>query len=89
MRKKWYFVVPAAIVGIALFIFIGGELVLHLWNWLAAGAVRLADDHVLAGDWDSGAVPDSFRANRRARVPRRGLSRTYVGALGTHDAGGA
>jgi hypothetical protein len=34
MRRKMIFIVPAAIVGIALFIFIGGELVMHLWNWL-------------------------------------------------------
>src|SRR5271157_4024276 len=32
--KRMIFIVPAATVGIALFIFIGGELVLHLWNWL-------------------------------------------------------
>ena len=37
MRKRWYFVVPAAIVGIALFMFIGGELVMRLWNWLLPG----------------------------------------------------
>lgn len=34
MRRKWFFMVPAAIVGIILFCFIGGELVMHLWNWL-------------------------------------------------------
>ena len=34
MRRKWIFIVPAAIVGILLFITIGGEVVLHLWNWL-------------------------------------------------------
>ena len=36
MRRKWklIFIAPAAIVGIALFIFIGGELVMRLWNWL-------------------------------------------------------
>jgi len=34
MRKRWYWIVPLAIVGIPLFIFIGGELVMHLWNWL-------------------------------------------------------
>jgi MFS family permease len=34
MRKKWFFIVPAAIVGMVLFAFIGGELVMHLWNWL-------------------------------------------------------
>ncbi|MFZ0418324.1 MAG: hypothetical protein WAM04_09465 [Candidatus Sulfotelmatobacter sp.] len=34
MRRKWIFIVPAAIIGILLFIAIGGEIVLHLWNWL-------------------------------------------------------
>jgi hypothetical protein len=34
MRKKWFFIVPAALVGILLFIFVGGESVLLLWNWL-------------------------------------------------------
>jgi hypothetical protein len=36
--KKWYFIVPAAIVGIpaliALFVFLGGGIVMLLWNWL-------------------------------------------------------
>ncbi len=32
--KRMIFIVPAAIVGMLLFIFIGGEIVLHLWNWL-------------------------------------------------------
>jgi hypothetical protein len=32
-RNKWiFFVAP---LGIALFITIGGEVVMHLWNWLA------------------------------------------------------
>jgi hypothetical protein len=36
MRKrwKWFFIAPAAILGIVLFIALGGELVLQLWNWL-------------------------------------------------------
>ncbi len=34
MRKKWFFIAPLAILGIALFIFFGGEVVLRLWNWL-------------------------------------------------------
>lgn len=34
MRKNWIFFIPAAIVGITLFTFIGGELVKLLWNWL-------------------------------------------------------
>src|SRR5208283_3542900 len=37
MRPRWkklVFIIPVGIVAIALFIFIGGELVMHLWNWL-------------------------------------------------------
>ena len=34
MKKHWIFMVPAAILGIALFTFLGGEAVMHLWNWL-------------------------------------------------------
>ena len=31
-RKKLFFIIPAAIVGLALFLFIGGEVVKLLWN---------------------------------------------------------
>lgn len=31
---KMLFIIPLAILGVLLFAFIGGELVLHLWNWL-------------------------------------------------------
>ena len=34
MRKKLWWIAPLAIVAIPLFIFIGGEVVMHLWNWL-------------------------------------------------------
>jgi len=37
MRPRWkkmIFIIPAAILGILLFIAIGGEVVMHLWNWL-------------------------------------------------------
>jgi hypothetical protein len=34
MRKKWYLIGPVAILGIMLVAFLGGELVLQLWNWL-------------------------------------------------------
>jgi hypothetical protein len=34
MRRKWIFIAPAAIVGILLVGFIGGEMVRLLWNWL-------------------------------------------------------
>ena len=32
--KKMIWMVPLGILGMLLFIFIGGEIVLHLWNWL-------------------------------------------------------
>ncbi len=34
MRRKWIFMIPAAIAGIALVLGIGGGLVYQLWNWL-------------------------------------------------------
>jgi hypothetical protein len=34
MRKKWIFLVPLVIVAFALFVAIGGQVVMHLWNWL-------------------------------------------------------
>jgi hypothetical protein len=35
MRKKLIWIVPAAILGMAVFSWIGGEVVMLLWNWLA------------------------------------------------------
>jgi hypothetical protein len=36
MSRNWklIFIVPAAILAMVLFTYIGGEIVLHLWNWL-------------------------------------------------------
>jgi hypothetical protein len=34
MRRKWIFLAPLAILALLLFIVIGGEVVLQLWNWL-------------------------------------------------------
>ncbi len=34
MRKKWILLAPLAMVAFALFIALGGELVMLLWNWL-------------------------------------------------------
>jgi hypothetical protein len=31
---KMIFIIPLAILGMILFAFIGGQIVLHLWNWL-------------------------------------------------------
>ena len=34
MRKKWILLAPLVIVMFVIFIVMGGEVVLHLWNWL-------------------------------------------------------
>src|SRR5512140_1415543 len=34
MRRRLVFIIPAAIAGMLLFAFIGGEVVKLLWNWL-------------------------------------------------------
>ena len=36
-RKRILWIAPLAIAGMALFTWIGGEVVLHLWNWLLPG----------------------------------------------------
>jgi hypothetical protein len=33
-KQKWLWIAPLAIVGMVLFAWIGGEVVMHLWNWL-------------------------------------------------------
>ena len=35
MKKRLIWIAPAAILGMVIFAWIGGELVMHLWNWLA------------------------------------------------------
>ena len=34
MGRKWIFIAPAAIVGLLLFVALGGVIVQLLWNWL-------------------------------------------------------
>jgi hypothetical protein len=34
MRKRWYWIAPLGILAITLFAFVGGQVVMHLWNWL-------------------------------------------------------
>ena len=33
-RKNLIWMVPLGILGMALFAYLGGEIVMHLWNWL-------------------------------------------------------
>jgi hypothetical protein len=35
MRRKWIFLAPLGLMGLLLFVAIGGEIVRLLWNWLA------------------------------------------------------
>lgn len=34
MRKRWIWLAPLAILALSLFIALGGEVVLLLWNWI-------------------------------------------------------
>src|SRR4051812_30113985 len=34
MRKKWIVIAPLAVLGMLLVVFVGGEVVKLLWNWL-------------------------------------------------------
>ena len=80
MRWKWIFIAPLAILAMLLFIVIGGEIVLHLWNWLlpplfgwhqitfwqALGILALC--RILFGGWGSHG---SGRPNFRRRMKER------------------
>jgi hypothetical protein len=79
MRKKWMIIAPLAILAISLFIAIGGEIVMHLWNWLlpplfgwrlitfwqALGLLALC--RILFGGWASHGP----RSNARRRIKER------------------
>jgi hypothetical protein len=71
MSRRWrmIYIAPLAILGMAAFIAIGGEIVLHLWNWLLP---RSSDgpDHFLASAGDPGVVPRALRRTGTARLPR-------------------
>jgi len=80
MRKRWIFLAPMAILGILLFMAIGGEIVLQLWNWLLPpifGLPRLtfwqalgilALSRILFGGFGGRG---SFRSNFRHRMGER------------------
>jgi hypothetical protein len=84
MTRKMIFIAPLAILGIFLFIFIGGELVMHLWNWLlpplfgwrlltfwqALGLLALC--RILFGGLGShGAGRDRFRSRMEERCAHK------------------
>jgi len=80
-KKKWILLAPLALLAVALFIWLGGELVMRLWNWLlptlfgwrqitfwqAVGLLALC--RILFGGWSgSGHGP---RSNMRRRIDQR------------------
>src|SRR5260370_35797109 len=80
MRRKWIFIAPLAILGMLLFVFIGGELVLQLWNWLLPplfgfrqitfwqGLGILLLCRILFGGY---GLPGSDRSKVRSRIAQR------------------
>jgi len=41
MRRYWPLLIPLGLLAMALFIFVGGEVVMLLWNWLAPALFHL------------------------------------------------
>src|SRR6266446_5717044 len=82
MRKRMIWIGPAAILGLVIFITIGGEVVMHLWNWnlpalfgwrqitfwQALGLFALC--RILFGDLGM-RVRGSHRSNFRRRMAER------------------
>jgi len=82
MRKKMIWIAPLAGVAMAIFIWIGGEVVMHLWNWnlpavfgwrqitfwQAIGLFALC--RILFGDLGM-RVRGSHRSNFRRRMAER------------------
>jgi hypothetical protein len=80
MRKKRILLIaPLAIVGMAIFMTIGGEVVLHLWNWLLPGLFGwkqvtfwqalglLALCRILFGGFHGGGMHRSYFRRRMAQ----------------------
>src|SRR6516162_5066097 len=79
-RKRWIYLAPLAIVGIVVFIAVGGAIVMQLWNWLlpplfslrqitfwqALGILMLS--RILFGGWGGHG---HFRSSFRRRMAER------------------
>ena len=61
------FTARVAILGILLFGFIGGQIVQLLWK-AGTAALRPAADYLLAGVWNSGAVPNPLWRTGKPRL---------------------
>ena len=79
-KKKWIYLAPLAVLAMALFAWLGGELVMRLWNWLlpplfgwrqitfwqAFGLLALC--RILFGGWGG---HHGHRSNMRRRMAER------------------
>ena len=98
--KKLIWIAPLAILGMAIFAWIGGELVMHLWNWLAPALFGLrqitfwqalgllALCRILFGGFGLGG--GSPRSRRRMRERWEQMTAEERGRFrqGLHDRGG-
>ena len=86
MRRKWIvFMAPLAILGILLFIAIGGELVMRLWNWLLPPLFGWRQITFWQAVGNSGAVPDPFRRIWAPRFRSLQFPPSHGRAPGAHD----
>jgi hypothetical protein len=84
MKRKWIWIAPLAILGMVLFAYLGGEMVMLLWNWLlpplfgwrtltfwqALGLLALC--RILFGGWGgSGGGKGHMRHRMRERMAER------------------
>src|SRR5580693_4272363 len=86
MNRKWkkmIWIAPLAILAMVLFAYIGGEIVMHLWNWLlptlfgwrqitfwqAFGLLALC--RILFGGWSSHGPRSNMRQRMNERMDER------------------
>lgn len=93
MKGRWLFVAPLALLGMTVFVALGGGVVMVLWNWLlpslfgwpaltfwkALGLLALC--RILFGGFGMRGGPDRFRSpEERARMRQRLRERLGFGA---------
>ena len=79
MKKKWIWMAPLGLLGMVLFVYLGGEIVMLLWNrilpplfgwrtvtfWQALGLLALC--RILFGGWGGGSGGGKGRMRHRMR----------------------
>ena len=83
MRRKWFFIVPAALAAMVIFALVGGEIVKLLWNWLLPplfgwheltfwqALALLALCRILFGGFGRRAMSYPMRQGMRERIKAR------------------